>query len=113
MTNRKWKEIKQQPSMLPVPAVPGSCLVSFHFLWVILSTSTVYLKILMLLTVKFSRKGTCQRGSAGNEDPLNEEAAEPTKKQQQPLTLWQFATAAIAIREQLTRVIRIIQRRIF
>ena len=41
MTNRKWKEIKQQPIMLPVPAVPGSCLVSFHFLWAILSTSTV------------------------------------------------------------------------
>ena len=29
---------------------------------------------------------------------------EPTKKQQQPLTLWQFATAAIAISDQLSRV---------
>ena len=27
--------------MLPGPAVPGSCLVSLHFLWAILSTSTV------------------------------------------------------------------------
>ena len=27
--------------MLPGPAVPGSCLVSFHILWAILSTSTV------------------------------------------------------------------------
>ena len=35
MTHRKWKEIKQQPSMLPGPAVPGSCLVSFHFRWAI------------------------------------------------------------------------------
>ena len=35
MTHRKWKEIKQQPSMLPGPAVPGSCLASFHFLWAI------------------------------------------------------------------------------
>ena len=35
MANRKWKEIKQQPSMLPGPAVPGCCLVSFHFLWTI------------------------------------------------------------------------------
>ena len=43
MTHRKWKEIKQQPSMLPGPAVPGSCLVSFHILWAILSTSTVHL----------------------------------------------------------------------
>ena len=35
------KETKQQPSMLPGPTVPGSCLVSFHILWAILSTSTV------------------------------------------------------------------------
>ena len=41
MAHRKWKEIKQHPSMLPGPAVPGSCLVSFHILWAILSTSTV------------------------------------------------------------------------
>ena len=41
MAHRKWKETKQQPSMLPGPAVPGSCLVSFHILWDILSTSTV------------------------------------------------------------------------
>ena len=41
MAHRKWKEIKQQLSMLPGPAVPGCCLVSFHFLWAILSTSTV------------------------------------------------------------------------
>ena len=27
--------------MLPGPAVPGSCLVSFHILWAILSTCTV------------------------------------------------------------------------
>ena len=32
---------KQQPSMLPGPAVPGCCLVSFHILWAILSTSTL------------------------------------------------------------------------
>ena len=43
MAHRKWKETKQQPSMLPGPAVPGSCLVSFHILWAILSTSTVLL----------------------------------------------------------------------
>ena len=35
MTHRKWKEIKQQPSMLPGLAVPGSCLVSFYFRWAI------------------------------------------------------------------------------
>ena len=32
---------KEQPSMLPGPALPGSCLVSFNILWAILSTSTV------------------------------------------------------------------------
>ena len=41
MAHRKWKETKQLPSMLPVPAVPDCCLVSFHILWAILSTSTV------------------------------------------------------------------------
>ena len=41
MVHRKWKESKQQPSMLPGPAVPGCSLVSFHILWAILSTSTV------------------------------------------------------------------------
>ena len=41
MAHRKWKETKQQPSMLPGPAVPGGCLVSLHILWAILSTSTV------------------------------------------------------------------------
>ena len=41
MAHRKWKETKQQPSMLPVLAVPGCCLISFHIMWAILSTSTV------------------------------------------------------------------------
>ena len=41
MAHRKWKEMKQQPSILPDPAVPGCNLVSFHFLWAILSTGTV------------------------------------------------------------------------
>ena len=42
MAHRKRKETKQQPSLLPGPAVPGHCLVFFHFLLAILSTSTVY-----------------------------------------------------------------------
>ena len=32
MSHRKRRETEQQPSMTPVPAVPGCCLVSFHFL---------------------------------------------------------------------------------
>ena len=43
MSHRKWRETKQQPGMLPGPAVPGCCSVSFHILWAILSTSTVQL----------------------------------------------------------------------
>ena len=42
MAHRTWKETKQLTSMLPGPAVPGSCLVSFHIRWAILSTSTVH-----------------------------------------------------------------------
>ena len=41
MAHRKWKEIKQQPTLLPGPSVPGSCLVSFHFLWAILCLQAV------------------------------------------------------------------------
>ena len=41
MAHRKWKDTKQQPSMLPGPAVPGSSLVSFHFLWAILCPQAV------------------------------------------------------------------------
>ena len=38
---QEMDEIKQLPSMFPGPAVPGCCLVSFHILWAILSTSNV------------------------------------------------------------------------
>ena len=41
MAHRKWKETKLQPSMLPGSAVPGSCLVSLHFLWAILCPQAV------------------------------------------------------------------------
>ena len=40
---QEMERTKQQPSMLPVSAVPGCYLVSFHILWAILSTSTVHL----------------------------------------------------------------------
>ena len=49
MAHRKWKEFKQQPSMFPGSAVPGSCLVSFYFLWAILSTSTVHVRTVLSL----------------------------------------------------------------
>ena len=42
MAHRKWKEIKQQSSMLPGSAVPGYSVVSFHFLWAILCPQAVF-----------------------------------------------------------------------
>ena len=45
MAHRKWKETKQEPSMLPGPAVPGCSFVSFHFLWAILCPQAVLLFI--------------------------------------------------------------------
>ena len=42
MADRKWKEGKQQPSMLLGSAVPGSSLVSSYFLWAILCPQAVY-----------------------------------------------------------------------
>ena len=40
------KEIEQQPTMLPGPAVPGCSLVSFHILWAILCPQAVHCEIL-------------------------------------------------------------------
>ena len=44
MAHRKRKETKLQPSMLPGPAVPGCCLVSFHFLLAILCPQGVWVR---------------------------------------------------------------------
>ena len=41
MAHRIWKETKQQPGTPGTGNMPGCCLVSFHFLWANLSTSTV------------------------------------------------------------------------
>ena len=41
MANRIWKETKQEPGTAGPGNKLGYCLISFHFLWVILSTSTV------------------------------------------------------------------------
>ena len=45
LPNRKWKETKQQPSMLPGPAVSDCYLVSFYFLWGKLSMRTVCVSV--------------------------------------------------------------------
>ena len=41
MAHRIWKETKQEPCTAGPGNMFGCCLVSFHFLWAILSTSTV------------------------------------------------------------------------
>ena len=41
MVNRKWKETKQEPGTAGPGKMLGCCLISFHFLWAILSTSSV------------------------------------------------------------------------
>ena len=41
MAHMIWKETKQQPDTAGPGNMLGCCLVSFHFLWAILSTSTV------------------------------------------------------------------------
>ena len=43
MWYRKWRETKQEPGTAGPGNMLGSCLVSLHFLWAILSTSTVVL----------------------------------------------------------------------
>ena len=53
MAHKKWKEIKQQPSLLPGPAVPGCSLVYFHFLWAILCPQAVALSELTLVSSSF------------------------------------------------------------
>ena len=58
MAHRKWKYIKQQPSMLPGPAVPGSCLASFHFRWAIHPVRPVVVK---LCTFTTSSRTNCTR----------------------------------------------------
>ena len=41
IAHRIWKETKQRPGTAGPDNMIGCCLVSFHFLWAILSTSTV------------------------------------------------------------------------
>ena len=41
MAHSIWKETKQQPCTAGPGNMLGCCLISFHFLWAILSTSTV------------------------------------------------------------------------
>ena len=67
MAHRKLEEVKQEPSMLPGPAVPGSCLISFHFLWAILCPQTVlsqpsYLPSLRNVRLPRERPALCDQG---------------------------------------------------
>ena len=50
MSQRKQRETKQQPAMLPCPAVSGCCLVSFCFLFDIQSIHSVIIMNQFFLT---------------------------------------------------------------
>ena len=41
MAHRMWKETKQEPGTAGPDNMPCCCLVSFHFLWAVLSSTTV------------------------------------------------------------------------
>ena len=56
MSHRKRRETKQQPSMLPGPAVPGCCLVTFRFLCHIHSIHSVLAVPIFLLKQDFSNR---------------------------------------------------------
>ena len=64
MADRKWKEGKQQPSMLLGSAVPGISLVSFYFLWAILKFVS---KVRALLS---AQRQQCHANSARTFDTL-------------------------------------------
>ena len=46
MAHRIWKETKQHPGTASPDNMLGCCLVSFHFLYVILSTNTVVMGVI-------------------------------------------------------------------
>ena len=69
MAHRKWKVFKQQPSMLPGPAVPGCCWISLHFLWGKLSTCTVYWRKLLVRTAIKQQQQQQQRQQQPKKDP--------------------------------------------
>ena len=57
MGHRKWKETKQEPGTAGPGNMLGCCLNSFHFLWAILSTSTVHGKY----TEKYTENGRYEK----------------------------------------------------
>ena len=68
MTHGKWRETKQQPSMLPGPAMRGCCLVSFCFLCDIHSIHFIY--FLTGTTISFA---TLAVGARNKEEGTKEE----------------------------------------
>ena len=58
MAPRIWKETKQEPGTAQPGNMPGFCFVSFHFLWAIMSTSTVN-KISKLNVALRNKVGGC------------------------------------------------------
>ena len=66
MLHRKQRETKQQPSMLPSPAVSGCCLVSFCFLCDIHFIHSVSVNLLSMFFPGINAATTTGDGSACN-----------------------------------------------
>ena len=65
--HRKWEEIKQQPGTAEPSNMLGCCLNSFHFLWAILSTSTVQVAVVVVITGQIEARITLTlTGTEGN-----------------------------------------------
>ena len=54
MAQKKFKETKQEPGTAGPDNMLGCCLISFHFLWAILSTSTVHMFYLKAMNIRLS-----------------------------------------------------------
>ena len=94
MAHRKWKETKQQPSMLPGPAVPGCSLVSFHFLWAILCPQAVQ------GARALSRRAKTEEGKKGGKGELGARARNEGKETKPDLPTSDIVTPVLVILSQ-------------
>ena len=101
MAHSKWKETKQQLSVLPGLAVPDCSLVSFHFLLAILCPQAVVFQHRVYLTMKMSfsppwsspcRNRAPSSPSATSRPPPQTQCQNPPLKSQSSTATWERAT---------------------
>ena len=59
IAHKKWKETKLQPGTAGQGIMLGCCLVSFHFLWAVLNSSTVHIWKQQILNKKNTASFCC------------------------------------------------------